>query len=285
MTRKKYVWDFESEPLTLGTQTFAQNLEFLLKKTGTRNATVCDELNLSRTQFSRLITGRSHPKPHTIAGLEKMFGIDARILTHRIVECQPAEMTGYQRISSVLKDFGFFNESNQGSGFMEPDETSPEDGLYKIWFDRVFVPGEFYQSMARIKKVNGVKSFEMRDFRNDWAGLPDPGGAIKKHIGICFKLQEGFSTLHFIPNSNVNLYSTHRRISWLRSDRYLGLGMWNFSSNGLDQKVQRLAMEKVADDPKSVIQAARSIGVCNQDDLPDFALEHLLKASDVTNAA
>lgn len=278
MTRKDYVWEFEDQPLTSGTQTFALNLQYVLKKTKTRNSTVCDRFNLSRTQFARLISGRSHPKPHIVAGLESMFGIDARILTHRIVESDEREMVGYQRISGILDDLGFFERSEQAKDFLDPDENTPEEGIYNIWFNRVFVPGEFYKTLVRIGRVKGVKSFEMRDYRGDWADLPESDRPIKKHIGICFRLPEGFSALHFIPNSNVNLYSTYRRISWLRSDRYLGLGMWTFSSNDVDQRIQRLAVEKVPDSASSILQAMRGIGVCTQDELPDFGRQHLLRS-------
>jgi len=274
MNSRDFVWVFEDTPLTEGTRTFASNLEFLLKTTGTRNGSFCEHFGISRTQFSRLISGKTHPKPHIVAGLQELFNVDARVLTHKIKATEATGQSCYDAFSEFLNSQNFFTDSDQPRGFMQPTERDLPDGLYNFWFQRVFVPGELYRTIAQVKTTGGIKSIELRDFRGDWVHLPDMPGPLKRHVGICFRQPEGFSALHFLPGSDVNLYSSYRRSSWLRPDRLIGIGLWSFSSDSVNRHVQKLAIEKLPRDLRIAKASIRKIGVCMPEALPEFAKEH-----------
>jgi len=272
---ENYEWVFEDKPLSMGTKTFGINLSALVNSSGMRVTQLCNELQISRTQLSRYINGLSYPKPHTLVQIGRVFGVDARILTHKLFAAPRAkENGGYAGFTDVLCDNGFFAKSNQDCEFMVPDQRTIEDGLYYSWHTSIAAPGRFYRSIVQIKTKKGVKIFSSKDFKNDWSEHPEASSGIKKEIGICFQLTNGFSVLNFIPNSELNYYSSFQKHSWLHTHRYLGIGFWTISGHRSQPHLQAIALEKATKCFKDIVHFSRRIGFCKKNDLPEFSWKH-----------
>lgn len=269
------VWEFEAKPLTSGTKTFANNLCTLMKTSGIKITHICDELHISRTQLSRYMNGLSYPKPHTIVEIGRVFGVDARILTHRLIPAANKITGGYSNFANALSDGGFFiNSPNKKLDFMTPDQNTLEEGLYYCWQTSVAFPGRTYKSLVQVKTVRGLKVLEARDLSG---GCPDDiqhTTGLRKEMGICFQLEGGFSVLSFVAGSDLNYYSSFQRQSWLHSNRFLGVGFWTTSGDCSNRSLQAIAMEKAPNKFGAIKRFARETGFCEESDLPDFSRRH-----------
>lgn len=272
--KRRYEWAFDDEPLADGTKTFGRNLQFLIQRTGVKNSNICNHLKISRTQLSRFINGLTYPKPHMIVALSELFGVDARILTHKLKQRDFTFGQGYRDISETLSKLGFFRNLVQKPDFMVPDQRTIEDGVYSLWYRPVLQPEFCYRSLAQVKTVNGARVIEQRDLKGHWSEYPNSGHPTKREIGVFYRSAEGFSGLHFVPNTDIHYCSSFKRHGGLRSDRYLGTGFWSVAGARHATWLQPIALEKLPVGIVNAVQLRHNIGFCSKEELPEFVREH-----------
>lgn len=277
-------FDYESHSLSLGSQTFANNLSILLNAHGITKTELCATAGISRTQLARFLNGSSYPKPATLVKICDLFCVDARILTNRLMpRMTEKDLSGhYKEIWDLLLEFGAFSEDQSIFKYIPPSKDDVEDGLYRAWFPDAIALGTYYCAIAQVSTKRDVRVLESRELLSDWGDLPKPKNRSPRHRGVCYKQSNGFCTLQFIGNSHMRFFLSFEKLNRLHPDCYGGVALWTSDGGKVPFFVQPVVMEQIPRTLRDAVNSANNAGACAFDEIPGYAQEHFLK---VRNAA
>lgn len=258
---------------------FGRNLRLLTALRGSQ-ASVANDLGLSRVQFQRFLRSESFPKPNVLKHICDYFGADARILTDPISEDQlklirsgryravvprPATVAMHEALEYCAEDQDYF----------KPSDDLP-DGIYQGWRGSFSRPNMVVSQLVQFKTRGGarvVNGFEpLVRFSKGIA----VSGRAREFRGILMRPMDGYVVLymHSEPSRYVSIeYMKPIDINY--QPAAVGFFCIARASTFGMQRITRSLTIKVGNDWRSAMAAMRQSGLYRWDQIPDHVRVHI----------
>lgn len=132
---------------------FGRNLRQLCEG-GPPISTICQQIDINRTQFNRYLAGDAFPRPDVLAKICAHFGVDARILLEPLEDLQQGIP---DRFLMELRDKLLIGKSRP------VDQNVLPDAMYRFWRRSFMFPEKIVTNLVLIKtkgEVTLLKGFE-----------------------------------------------------------------------------------------------------------------------------
>lgn len=242
-------------------EVFGANLR-KLSKSHDSIAGLCRELQINRTQFNRYLSGESFPRPDILHRIATFFGCDARILLEPVDEIDHASQDLLHH--PVLNDF-FGQQITNVSPSMFPD------GFYRFSRPSFVEPSQYIQALVMVWRVDGfcfVRGLEAKAaFKQQ--GLPWNVKS-REYRGTVMMQEEGITMLSSRRNATTCSFGFLNKVPSFQSNFWVGFATRTVPEGIDGSRAVRMVFEHLDRDTGLILNAARSIGFCTEDDLPPF---------------
>lgn len=204
---------------------FGKNLRLLTERYGTITGTA-RELDISRVQFGRYLSGESFPKPSMLKRICDFFGVDARIYTDHFSIDQLADIRWETKLDKSAKAFGPLIEAlsfmNPAPSIIAPGASIP-DGLYEFYRWSPTLGGRVSYKPLLFKTLNNCKVIRGYDHRvlTRLIGQRE-SSAEREFRGVVLNQKGGFVGL-FIHSSPLDLVT----LSYFSPDLNVGVNAFS----------------------------------------------------------
>lgn len=236
---------------------FGDNLR-ILANTFPSVSQLCRELGINRTQFNRYLSGESFPRPDVLHRICTFFDVDSRILLEPIENLQPDRgVLNHPLIADYI-----------GAGVNAiPQDVFP-DGFYR--FSRpsftetdLIITGLVY--VFRRDEHTFIRGYEPRDAMRH-QGLPTDSPT-REFRGVILPQEDGIAALVSHRHTMATSFNYLSRVASFQNHFWTGYATRTVRETVTGRRAARLVYEYLGTFGPEVLQAARSIGFCNTEDL------------------
>lgn len=225
-------------------------------------SSLCRELDINRTQFNRYLSGESFPRPDILHKIATFFGKDARILLEPVetIEAPTRDLLHHP----VLKDF--FGEAIT----QVPTSLFP-DGFYRFTRPSFVEHNKYIQSLALVWREDGytfVRGLEAKSAFKD-QGLPWDVKS-REYRGTVMMQEEGITLLNSRRNGTTCTFGFLNKVPSFQSNFWVGFATRTIPEGIDGSRAVRMVFEHLDRDTGAILNAARNIGFCTEDELPVF---------------
>ncbi|MDQ7069641.1 MAG: helix-turn-helix transcriptional regulator [Rhodobacterales bacterium] len=225
-------------------------------------AGLCRELGINRTQFNRYLSSESFPRPDVLHRICSFFGVDARILLQPVASLRDdtPSLLNHPFIADYL-----------GNGSLNiPEETLPS-GFYRFT-RRSFVDDQMYVVglvfVSRIDNNTFVRGYEAKESMRQQGLATDAN--TREFRGMFLAQEEGIAALiarHGAMTCSFNFLS---RVASIQNNFWEGYVTRTVRESLSGNRAARMVYEHIENDRGAVFAAARSAGLCREDQLAPF---------------
>ena len=225
-------------------------------------AGLCRELEINRTQFNRYLSGDSFPRPDILHKIAAFFGKDARILLEPVeyIEEPSRDLLHHP----VLQDFF-------GEKITQVPETLFPSGFYRFSRPSFVEPMKFILALVRVWRQDGytfVRGLEAKAAFAD-QGLPWDAKS-REYRGTVMMQEEGITLLTSRRNATTCSFGFLNKAPSFQNNYWVGFATRTVPEGIDGSRAVRMVFEHLGHDTGLVLNAARSVGFCTEDDLPHF---------------
>lgn len=225
-------------------------------------AGLCRELQINRTQFNRYLSGESFPRPDILHRIATFFGCDARILLEPVEEIDTASKDLLHH--PVLNEFF-------GEQITHVDESIFPNGFYRFSRPSFVEPNQYLQALVRVWREDGfcfVRGLEAKAaFQQQ--GLPWDAKS-REYRGMVMMQEEGITMLNSRRHATTCSFGFLNKVPSFQSNFWVGFATRTVPEGIDGSRAVRMVFEHLDKDTSAILNAARSVGFCTQDDLPHF---------------
>jgi len=228
-------------------------------------------------QMRRFLNGESFPKPHQLQRICSYFGVDARILTHRLTQSQLDQIERFGGIKSTTGRNAAIKEAADYVGdldaLFEPSHELP-DGLYEILSRSLFQPGVLAQLHVQVKtlsKARVVRGVTPKRFFEAYSGYVGEASHRQREVrGLLLRQSETFS-ISFFHNDPRRMIGSFFFAPSIRPDLAAFEGIYTLTraERAGMPRVTRCLMRRIAPSCRALIAAAHRPQFIPFDAAPD----------------
>ncbi|MEY8840789.1 helix-turn-helix domain-containing protein [Cribrihabitans sp. XS_ASV171] len=228
------------------------------------------QLGINRTQYNRYLSGESFPRPDVLDKICRFFEVDARILLDPVDEIgdEGQVLTGPQ-----LKDF--FGPAVHGL-----TEDLLPSGLYRFSRRSFVNHTQFVVGVVRIFREGGatfMRGFEAKEAMQQ-QGLPASAHA-REFRGFATRQDDGIALIISRRNGMTCSFNYLARVASFENNYWVGYAARTTRENATGDRITRMVYEFLGHDTGRILDAARSTGFRDEDELMGFH-RRLLKPGD-----
>lgn len=245
---------------------FGQNLK-LLSASFPSVSDMCRRLGINRTQYNRYLTGESFPRPEILQRICSFFDVDARILL--------SPLAGLERASGSILSHAYIADWLGARATHVPEDMFPS-GFFRFSRRSFLDDSRFLQGLVLVRRMDGhtfLRGLEPREAMRQ-QGLPVTS-AQRDFRGIVLQQDEGVSILTSRRGGKTGGYSFLSPVASYENNYWDGFVTRTIRSQPSGQRMTRMVYEYLGHDTGTVLNAARSIGYCDRNDLPAHHLRVL----------
>lgn len=252
---------------------FGQNLRILCEERGSISE-AARQLDISRVQMTRYISGQSFPKPAQLKRICDLFDVDARILLQPLDQLRDTSAAIAGRTTQAVPFLSRLQE------LAEPEVHVP-NGIHQFVRPSIHNPAEFVTTLVSIRIASNMRTFRVMNAL---------GMHVRRVEAGLFSLRESHGIVLSMGNSFVML-STGRHplffgVSYFQT-KYLHQsgffpGSYYVMSPSRDPGVEPLLpliLRPLPQRPADILAAARRSGARPIRDMPEIYRKHLLPQS------
>ena len=225
-------------------------------------AGLCRELQINRTQFNRYLSGESFPRPDILHRIATFFGCDARILLEPVDEIDHTSQDLLHH--PVLNEFFGQQITNV------PEPLFP-NGFYRFSRPSFVEPNQYLQALVMVWRTDGfcfVRGLEAKAaFQQQ--GLPWDVKS-REYRGTVMMQEEGITMLSSRRNATTCSFGFLNKVPSFQNNFWVGFATRTVPEGIDGSRAVRMVFEHLDHDTGLVLNAARSVGFCTEDDLPHF---------------
>ncbi|ARE39686.1 HigA protein (antitoxin to HigB) [Rhodovulum sp. P5] len=242
---------------------FGENLKDLcqLRESPAR---VARDLDISRVQMHRYMSGESFPKPNQLKQICDYFGVDARILTERLTATQMDELVHYGRLLRACESNLAVKEAVDYVGDFDPFFVPSHelgDGLYLYVTRSQLHAGMLGQALMQVKTLRRgrvVRTVLPRQYSEGFTGKDERETASGRDLrGIVLRHVDGYCLQFF--NSNPRRVSSMIFLSpALNADLSTFEGIYMIAQGERQgvPRVSRCLLQRIEPSPRNIVAAA-----------------------------
>ncbi len=223
---------------------------------------VCRQLNINRAQYNRYLNGESYPRPDMLVRLCEFFGTDARILTN------PIEMLTGNR--PPLFSHPEIREFTNLKTHTVSEELLPS-GFYRFSRQSFLYPEKFISGLLFVYRKDDwtfIKGSEARQSVIE-QGLPQDHET-RQFRGYAMLMDDGIGAIISRRNSMTYTFNFVSPVASLNRNFWHGYAARSVNESMDSARVVRMVYEFLGPQTGAILQAARSGGFCDAEDLPAF---------------
>ena len=241
-------------------QMFSKNLKTLTSKCASISQ-LSRDLNINRTQFNRYLAGESFPRPDILHKICSYFNVDARIL-----------LTPLSALSQNRADFLVHDEMREffsGMGYL-PEDYFPS-GLYRFTRHSFSAQDQFITGIVSIYRKDEhtfMKGYEARNAMRQ-QGLR-PCRLTREYKGFFYAQEGGIAGLSSRRNSLTSTFNFLTPVPSFESNFWLGYSARGAIESPVSTRTTRVVMEHLGKKTAEILTAARTSGLCEEQDLHPY---------------
>lgn len=234
-------------------------------------AGLCRDLGINRTQYNRYLSGESFPRPDVLHRIATFFGCDARILLEPVDEI---DTTPYDLLHHpVLEDFF-------GQQITHVPEAMFPSGFYRFSRASFVEPDRYIQALAMVWREDGLSFVRGLEAKAafEQQGLPSDVKS-REFRGTIMMQEEGITMLSSRRNATTCSFGFLNKAPSFQNNFWVGFATRTVPEGIDGTRAVRMVFEHLDRDTHRVLNAARSVGFCSEDELPGFH-RRLLRTSE-----
>lgn len=225
-------------------------------------SSLCRELDINRTQFNRYLSGESFPRPDILHKIAGFFGKDARILLEPIDEIE--EPVKDLLHHPLLKDFF-------GEKITEVPESLFPSGFYRFSRPSFIDPKKYILALVRVWRQENftfVRGLESKAAFED-QGLPRDKKS-REIMSTVLVQEEGITILSSRRHSATCSFAFLNKATSFQHNFWIGFATRTVPEGVDGSRAVRMVFEHLDRDTSAILSAARTVGFCDEDGLPNF---------------
>ena len=239
---------------------FGANLRTLSKQYSSVSE-LSRQLGINRTQFNRYLSGESFPRPDVLDRICSFFNVDARILLDPVDTLVTAGMvlngpTLAEFMSAGVNDI--------------PQDVFP-DGFYRFSRRSFTNSGQFVIGLVRVFRQSGhtyVRGYEAREAMRE-QGLPLDSDT-REFRGYVVRQEDGVALMISRRKAMSSSFNFLARVASFQNNFWVGYVTRTVRENANSARATRMVYEHLEGDWKSVLDVARTTGMCSEEELMPF---------------
>ncbi len=219
------------------------------------------QLGINRTQFNRYLGGESFPRPDVLERICSFFNVDARILLDPVghLSAQKDSLS-----SDVLQDF-------VGAGVANIPETKFPSGFYRFSRksfvnDTNYVVGIVY--VFRRDKNTYVRGFEAKEAMRQQGLAID--AATREFRGLVSEQEDGITMLISRRRAITTSFNYLTKVASMNNNYWVEYVTRTVPESLTGTRAVRMVYEHIETSSSEVMTAARSAGLCTEEELLPF---------------
>lgn len=239
---------------------FGANLRTLSKQYSSVSE-LSRQLGINRTQFNRYLSGESFPRPDVLDRICEFFSVDARILLDPV---ESVDKAGMVLNGPVLADF-------IGRGVNDiPQELFP-DGFYRFSRRSFTNNSQFFVGLVNVFRRSGhtyVRGFESREAMRE-QGLP-LDARTREYRGYVVRQEDGIALLISRRKAMSSSFNFLTRVASFENNFWVGYVTRTVRESANSSRATRMVFEHLDKTCHGVLAAARTTGLCSEEELSPF---------------
>ena len=235
---------------------FGQNLSLLIEEHGSISS-VASQLGIHRTQLNRYMKSESFPRPDVLDKICMYFGVDARIYVEPLAQLRNAQLpAGPQLLQNFLS--------------VNPNQVHEDDfpsGFYKFSRRSFVEPTKFLVGLVYVKRDHGltyIRGYEPNLYMKIMGQRTD--AEVREWLALVQKSEFGLVFIGTSPTFATSM--NYLAFEHSRNGKYwVGYAATQARENVYPKRITRMTYEYIGTDFRTVLQARRSTGLVEEDQL------------------
>lgn len=228
---------------------------------------LCRDLGINRTQFNRYLAGESFPRPDVLHRICRFFGVDARILLEPVdqIRSEPRSLLSHSFISDFI-----------GAGVTHLSEEDFPSGFFRFSRAAFTEENRFVVGLVHITRSEGftfLRGFEPKEALSMHDMPTDP--RTREFRGMVMPQAEGLAMLVSRRGAVTTSFNYLARVPALAKTYWVGYTVRTTPENPTGRRAARLVYEYLGHDTKQILDAARSAGYVEAEELVPFHRKQL----------